>query len=258
MSQVEVHRIMEICRKLSLAILENGGETYRAEAVILYTCRAFGAQEVNTIALPTGILMSAKWNEEEFIGSIQRVKKRGINLSKIDQANEISHQISAGKVTLDQAEQLVAEMMLDQPKHRALTALAAAASVACFAVLFHGSWVDVLLAGVCGFLIQFVASLFKREDMFHFMISLIGGGICSLVAVTFRGIWGIGNIETIISSSIMTLLPGLAMVNAIRDTMRGDLVSGVARAGEVLIISLSIAAGVGAVLGVFAGMGGAV
>ena len=48
------------------------------------------------------------------------------------------------------------------------------------------------------------------------------------------------------------------MVNAIRDTMRGDLVSGVARAGEVLIISLSIAAGVGAVLGVFAGMGGAV
>ena len=54
----------------------------------------------------------------------------------------------------------------------------------------------------------------------------------------------------------LALLPGLAMTNAIRDTMRGDLVSGVARAAEALLVSVALAAGVGAVLGIRVLIGG--
>ena len=67
-----------------------------------------------------------------------------------------------------------------------------------------------------------------------------------------------GNINIIIIGSLMNLLPGLAMTNAIRDTMTGDLVSGVARFADVLLIALSLAGGVGVVLSVFIGLGGVV
>ena len=46
----------------------------------------------------------------------------------------------------------------------------------------------------------------------------------------------------------MPLLPGLAMTNAIRDTIRGDLLSGIARATEALLIASSLAAGAGAII----------
>ena len=46
----------------------------------------------------------------------------------------------------------------------------------------------------------------------------------------------------------MPLLPGLDITNAIRDTVNGDLVSGVARTAEALLKAVAIAAGVGVVI----------
>ena len=46
----------------------------------------------------------------------------------------------------------------------------------------------------------------------------------------------------------MLLVPGLAITNAIRDTISGDLVSGLTRAAEAFFIAISIAVGTGAVL----------
>ena len=46
---------------------------------------------------------------------------------------------------------------------------------------------------------------------------------------------------------MMPLLPGLAMTNAIRDTIRGDLISGIVRATEALLVASSLAAGAGIV-----------
>jgi uncharacterized membrane protein YjjP (DUF1212 family) len=53
------------------------------------------------------------------------------------------------------------------------------------------------------------------------------------------------NYNSIIVGCMMPLLPGLAMTNAIRDTIRGDLISGIARATEALLVASSLAAGTG-------------
>jgi uncharacterized membrane protein YjjP (DUF1212 family) len=54
--------------------------------------------------------------------------------------------------------------------------------------------------------------------------------------------------EPVITGVIMPLLPGLAMTNAIRDTMRGDLISGLARSAEALTSAVLLSAGVAAAL----------
>ena len=54
----------------------------------------------------------------------------------------------------------------------------------------------------------------------------------------------------------MLLVPGLAITNAIRDTVAGDYVSGVARALEAVIVAVAIAAGIGFVLSI--GMSGGI
>ena len=53
----------------------------------------------------------------------------------------------------------------------------------------------------------------------------------------------------------MLLVPGLAITNAIRDTMSGDLVSGTARAVEALFITVGVVAGSGSMLKIWALLG---
>ena len=48
------------------------------------------------------------------------------------------------------------------------------------------------------------------------------------------------------------------MTNAIRDTMMGDLVSGISRLGEVLLSAVSLAMGAGIVFAVYIYLGGVV
>lgn len=45
----------------------------------------------------------------------------------------------------------------------------------------------------------------------------------------------------------MLLVPGLATVNAIRDTIAGDLVAGIARLTDAVITAAALAIGAGAV-----------
>ena len=51
-----------------------------------------------------------------------------------------------------------------------------------------------------------------------------------------------------IISSFMLLVPGLAITNAIRDTIAGDYVSGVARAADAFLCAVAIAVGAGFVM----------
>jgi len=47
----------------------------------------------------------------------------------------------------------------------------------------------------------------------------------------------------------MALVPGIAMTNAMRDIMAGDMVAGISKAAEALLIGAAIALGTALALG---------
>ena len=49
----------------------------------------------------------------------------------------------------------------------------------------------------------------------------------------------------------MLLVPGMIITNAIRDTISGDLVSGLTKAAEAILIAVSIAVGTGMVMNIW-------
>ena len=60
----------------------------------------------------------------------------------------------------------------------------------------------------------------------------------------------------IIIGSLMPLVPGVAITNAIRDIMAGDFLSGTSRLVEAILIAVSIAGGAGIALRIFSFWGG--
>ena len=81
-----------------------------------------------------------------------------------------------------------------------------------------------------------------------FNTSLLGGALTALLALLWSFVLKNLAVDTVIIGAIMPLLPGLAITTAIRDTINGDLTSGVARCVEALMIAGAIAGGAGAVM----------
>ena len=124
-------------------------------------------------------------------------------------------------------------------------------------MLMGGGVFEFFAAAACAFLSQLVCSYFRDADLYYFITSLAGGVVCALSAVLAVTLFGTGSLDVIIGSAILPLLPGMTLIGAIRDSVRGDLVSGAARLGDVLVVLLSLSFGVGAVLWCYGWIGGA-
>lgn len=81
----------------------------------------------------------------------------------------------------------------------------------------------------------------------------IGTSFCvGLMAVIVKSILGGAiNLDTVVIGSIMPLVPGVAITNAVRDTLQGDYISGCARILEAFLKAAAIALGVGVAFAVF-------
>ena len=77
-----------------------------------------------------------------------------------------------------------------------------------------------------------------------FFQTLIGAAIASLLALLLTRI-GVGeNVDAITIGTLMVLVPGMALTNAMREIMAGDIISGVNRTAEAILTATAISLGV--------------
>lgn len=226
-------------------ILENGGETYRAEDTVLRMARALGLNDPNVFAIPSGLFISFTDESGEQRTSISRVYLGGTNLARVNRVNEISRALTAGRMAPDGLlDELCAAQHMGDGKPLWYSPLMAFLTSAAFAVMFGGGLLEVLLGGFCGALTQLLPRILpSREHSAGMSGTLLSSVFCALVPLTFRAITGLCATEVVIAASIMPLVPGLSMTNATQDILRGDMVSGVAHCARAIMIAAMVAGG---------------
>ena len=245
---METNRILKLAAYAGRIILENGGETYRVEETICRICSAFEIKEADSFVTPTGIMISVTDDSGHTASLIKRINSRSVNLEKISKVNDLSRHIMTKTLTLDYIENELKK--IDAAKHysKNIQVLASASAAGFFTLLFGGSLRDFFVALTIGAFIKILSIKLGKIQINQFFINIMGGALAALSALTCVSLNLANHSDKIIIGSIMLLVPGLAITNAIRDTIEGDLVSGVSRAIEALFIAGAIAVGSGVVL----------
>lgn len=246
--EININTLLKVIKLSAQIILENGGETYRAEETIKFICKAYDVKEIESIATPTGFYLTVSINGEDNNTIVKRIRKRTINLKKINDVNNISRQISSDAISLDEALIQLESIINDDAIQYKYSFVYSGISSAFFTVLFGGGLFEFIVALLTGLLVSIITKKFEDLHSYQFFSSIISSAAIAVIAILITTIADTGNYNYIIVGGIIPLLPGLAMTNAIRDTIRGDLISGIARATEALLVASSLAAGAGAVI----------
>lgn len=246
---VNKDKLLRVLKLTSQIILESGGETYRAEETCSFICKSLGA-EVDSYATPTGIYITVIDNNLNERTVIKRIKKRSIDLTKLDCVNTISRRLTSEKITVEEALEQLEELRRYKAPKKKLSFYYDGISAGFFTLLFGGGLVDFVAAFMSGLVIHILGDKFSRYESYQFFTAVLGGAVIALLAVITQYAFKTANFNSIIVGSMMPLLPGLAMTNAIRDAMRGDLVSGLARGAEAGLIAASLAVGAGIIISV--------
>jgi uncharacterized membrane protein YjjP (DUF1212 family) len=241
-------KLLKTIKLAAQIILENGGETYRAEETIKYICNSFNVYDIESIATPTGFYITINSEKAESKTIVKRINKRTINLQKINDVNEISRQLSLHSISLNDALQKLNKIEYNPEEHDKFSLYYPAISSAFFTLLFGGGILEFFTALFTVILVTLISRNFENLHSSQFFSAIISGSLIAIIAILITYVTGIGNYNYIIVGCIMPLLPGLAMTNAIRDTIRGDLISGTARATEAILVASSLAAGAGVII----------
>lgn len=244
----ELYGVMEICLNAGRIMLQSGAETYRVEDTMTRIASSFGIAKSHSYVVPTGIIFTAE-DGGPGITKLIRISQRSTDLQKVTLVNSVSRRISEGEIGVEEAEKLLAE--IDAMSHTfPIFIQAAAASLAsgCFMIMFNGGWIDffpALVAGALGFLaVTYLHQIVPIKFFAEFCGSLIIGIVSFLFVYAGFGV----QLDKIIIGSVMPLVPGLLLTNAVRDLIAGHLVAGLSKGAEAALTAFAIGSGVAVVL----------
>lgn len=242
--------IMEVCLLAGKIMLQSGGETYRIEDTMSRIARSCNLAEAHSYVTPTGIFLSIQGKERDKEQTkFLRIYQRQIDLNKIVRVNDISRKISSGQLTIEQAYPLLLEVENSKSLYPAwLQMVSASLASGLFSLMFGGTGNDFLpsmLTGGLGFILYLSAN---RWIAVKFFSEIFAAFTIAAMAYFFFYLGMNIHIDKVIIGSVMPLVPGLLITNAVRDLMAGDLVSGLARGAEAFFTAFAIGGGVAVTL----------
>ncbi len=241
---------MRLAVDAGAAMLQAGGEINRVEETIGHLARSFGIRRTDSYATPTGLFVTGEDATGHTYTVVRRIAATGNDLTVMAAINDLSRRAERRGLDLATARlELRLIMSAPPPYPPALAMFSAAVASAAFAYLLGSPVHNLWAAALAGWIVQFVALQVDRLGWGTFARAWAGGLTAAALAMALHALYGKIAINWVIIGAIMTLVPGLAITNALRDVMGGQLVSGVARTAEALATAVGVAAGVGLVLG---------
>ncbi len=252
MGEIKADDMQEIVVGAGKLVLENGGETYRAEDTIVHVASALGAKSPSAFVTPTVILFSYIDENGKHHSFMRRIFHRGIHLNRLAQINALSRRLWLKQKNADaqMVENLLHRIEKSPSYSNGIVVFAAGLSSLFFTLMFSGTVQDAFFSFCLGALLRFLLIILEKTQVGQnsFMLSLISGlflaaaaNICAEFDETLHS-------SIILMGTIMQVVPGLALVNGIRDIISGDFVSGGARLLDACMIALGLSVGAVAAL----------
>lgn len=250
---MDMNKILHVATFAGRIMLESGAETYRVEETICRICTSYGIEITDSFVTPTGIMVSIS-NNKETLSLIKRVNARDVDLNKVDQINNLSRVIQGTHIEINDFNEQLKEINVGDKYSLPVILIFAGICAGIFSTLFGGDVKDLISAGLIGGIMKLMYRKFELLALNEFFINSISSALATTLAILMFTLGMASNVDKTVIGSIMLLVPGLSITNAIRDIIAGDYLAGLIRASQAVLIAVSIAVGTGAILSIWINM----
>jgi uncharacterized membrane protein YjjP (DUF1212 family) len=242
---------------LGEVMLKSGAETYRVEDTIMRILSSHDFEKADIFVTPTGIMATVRDTSFSPCSIICRVKDRSTRLDRVEEINQLSRDYVDGKISIQEASKWLKEIEALPPYSPPIMLYVTGVCCIFICLMFGGGPREAFASFFIGLLVAQMLFFLRQKKLVNFFIlfvtSLCVGTIASIASILFKGDL---NTESMIIAGIMPLVPGVSFTNAIRDAIGDELLAGISRGVEALLIAIAIAAGIGVSMGIGFSIGG--
>lgn len=197
---------------------------------------------------PTGLILSFS-DPTQAIGSsdITRVIRLGPgdnDLHKLAMADQIADAVAGGQMSIAQGHTALRQLDKDPGlRGKIQMLLSFCLGSAGVAGLWRLPWLDIATAGVTGLLIGLMLFYTDRRTASREAADALAAMLAGFVAVLVATFIGPLNLNTVIIASLVVLLPGMSLTNAVNELASQHWVSGTARFAGALTTIMKLTVG---------------
>lgn len=238
---MEEKDVLVVAGQFAYLMLTSGAETGRVESSIDYVGRALGVPIICHVTM-TSILLVNQDSGRSFVVKVPRYQ---VDLQMVHDLNHLSRQLFQGQVDFETFRLEVERLSQGVPHFPLWQQYMGAGFVSMAPNL-------VELAPLSDFLLTFFLGIFahflNREASRLMVPPYLAVGVSAfVVALLTNSFYHLGwgqTFEVLLISSLMPLVPGVALTNSLRELLGGHTISGLVRAVNALLIAASIGGGV--------------
>jgi uncharacterized membrane protein YjjP (DUF1212 family) len=227
-------------------LLQHGADAGRVESSLQQMEPGLGIDRIDVVVMSKTILLTAT-RQDAHHTRIARVPIVGVNMNILSEVEQLLGRFQQGQVA---PEQLALELnrISALPHHYSRGVIVAATGLACaaFCRLFGGDWTALALTGIAAAVAAWVRMELNRQHVNYFLVVLITALVASGLASS--ALWLSQTPQSALTAAVLLLVPGVPLLNASVDILRGYISAGLARATTSLVVFLGIALGLGLVV----------
>lgn len=242
---MDYDKLLNASVELGCQLMSSGAEIYRVEESVRRLLQAYNLESPEVFAIPNCVIVSVTTPEGHPITRMRRIAGHGTDIELLERCNELCRRLCACPPPVEQAQAQVAALSDGISRYAPWQVLLGYGAVpAFFSPLFGGGIFDSLsamLGGLAvGFCLLYGHKFLGANSFFRTAICSAVASMLSLLLVRL----GLGrSVDTVTISVLMVLVPGVALTNAMREIMAGDIISGLSRAADAILTAAAIAIG---------------
>jgi len=238
----DMERVLDLALDIGEEILRCGGEIRRAEDSLTRVCKAYGCERVDVFCITSVIILTVH-ADGRILSQTRRIAGYGNNMSQLEAVNALCRQICAQPGEPGDMKKRLAEIRSGLVMKRWRKWIGGIIGAGGFTLFFGGNAMDALCAALISLMISAMDIFVYRNDINRLLYTLICSCLSGLAAIGLVRV-GMGqNTAAIMIGVIMLLIPGVALTNSVRDMLGGDVIAGLLRLVESVLLAAAIAGG---------------
>lgn len=235
---MEMKKVLKYAMEIGECMLVSGAGVSRVEDTISRICKAYGAKEANVFSITSSIVTTIEDEKGEILTQTKRIKSYKTDFTKLDELNQLSRYMCKELPEEEEVKRKIAEIKKGKFVVFTEEVLTSAVIAAAWTSFYGGGVTEGIIAMIAGAFVAVLARYIKilapNEMVLNFLLSFFVAAF-AYISAKFGLTEDYGKI---IIGNIMLLVPGVAFVNALRDMIGGDMMSGITALNPVPFVKM--------------------
>lgn len=244
----QLKEVSKFLSDYSTCLMAVGVQTSRIVRNTTRIAQTYGLSVEMTVFLKTIIMTVWDAEHEHSYSTVGQVKPQGLNFEINARLSRLSWECSDQQLSLSEVESRYREIISTPRVSKWVVLILVAFANAAFCRLFQGDWISmaiVFFATLDGFCIR--QTLMER-GWNHFAVFIISAFVASIIGSSGY-VFGWGETpDMALGTSVLYLVPGVPLINAIMDIIDGHVLAGTSRLINATLLIICIAIGLSATI----------